>query len=443
MQGTSRQSEHDQAEDKMNVDSSLEPSSAAAARGVSSDAAPTHRCAADPLPAEPARRGPAGNDPADNDPADDVPAGSGPPGNGAGRGADAKACCSEETILAFVEGRLEKWEIDIVDAHMRRCPTCAALAIEALHVREGSYVPSHGAAARCRAFETGDRVAERYVVRDWLGQGGMGDVYEAYDLELDQRVAIKMARAATCDDPLVSRRLALEVKLARRVCHPSVCRVHDVGVHVDTRPRDARLSFISMELIEGESLAQRLARGERLPRQQVQAVGRELLLGISAIHGAGVIHRDIKSSNVMLRQGVDEGAVAIIDFGLAVDALPMLPKSAVHGSPTGLYVEGSPAYMAPEQFEAAISPASDIFAFGVVLFEALTGKLPFVSLGPGRKVGARRNPREAAIPAGTLIADVPARLEAFLARCLRLDPDARYSDALEALADLDSAMGDA
>lgn len=172
-------------------------------------------------------------------------------------GAIRDSCLSEDLVLGFVEGRLDKRQISRADRHLSACPSCASLVVEALTLCEIP-VPSAPSGMRCLAFEPGACVAQRYLIRRLLGNGGMGDVYEAHDLELEQSVALKTARASGCDRPDVSRRLAEEVKLARRVCHPNVCRVHDMGLHHDPRPHDAHLSFITMDLIEGESLAQRL-----------------------------------------------------------------------------------------------------------------------------------------------------------------------------------------
>jgi serine/threonine protein kinase len=347
-------------------------------------------------------------------------------------------CLTDEQILSFVSARLERQEIALVDEHLRQCPACEALAIEALlQCREGS-VSSTVSVAREAAFEPETLVAGRFAIRRFIGHGGMGDVYEAEDRELSQTVALKMARATLCDDPDSMARLALEVRLARSVSHPNVCRVHDVGVHCDTRPADARTSFISMEYIAGESVAERLSRGP-LAAETFDLLARELLVGVSAIHDAGVLHRDIKSHNEMLRDVPGQPMVAVIDFGLAVHARSSVPPAPLHGSER-IGVEGSPAYMAPEQFDSVISPASDLFACGVVLFEALTGSLPFRRLGPRRVAGARRDPREVPLRAASVAPHVSAALDQFLARCLALEPERRYLDAGHALSDLERAL---
>jgi serine/threonine protein kinase len=347
-------------------------------------------------------------------------------------------CLTEEQILDFVSARLDQREVALVDAHLRHCPACEALAIEALYVCRDRDVKSQCSNARCVAFEPDTCVGQRFVIRRFIGRGGMGDVYEAFDRQLEQTVALKMARATVCDDPESTARLNLEVKLARRVSHPNICRVYDVGMHHDARPHDARTGFVSMEYIEGESLAQRLELG-RLPLETFGHVAREMLIGVSAIHGAGLIHRDIKSHNIMLRKKHRPSSLAIIDFGLAVDIQQRMRQPSSSGDRV-VAVEGSPAYMAPEQFDSIISPGSDLFACGVVLFEALTGRLPFRDIGPERRQGARRDPREVPLRAATLATHVPDALDAVLAHCLALDPDQRYGDARQVLRDLEGAL---
>jgi len=351
----------------------------------------------------------------------------------------ATRCLTDEQILGFVGAGLERHEIALVDEHLRQCPACEALTIEALlQCREGSCSSTVSSARSVAAFEPETLVGGRFQIRRYIGHGGMGDVYEAKDRKLSQTVALKMARATVCDDPDSMARLALEVRLARSVSHPNVCRVHDVGVHRDTRPADARTGFISMEYIAGESVAQRLSRGPLAP-EAFDVLARELLLGLSAIHECGVLHRDIKSHNVMLRDTPGRPKVSIIDFGLAVRARHSAPP-APHSRARRRGLEGSPAYMAPEQFDSVISPASDLFAYGVVLFEALTGSLPFRQLGPERAADARRDPREVPLRARSLAPHISAALDEFLARCLELEPERRYLDVGHALSELEPAL---
>lgn len=194
-----------------------------------------------------------------------------------------------------------------------------------------------------------------------------------------------------------------------------------------------------MDLIRGESLARRLQSGP-MGLTQVSAIGRQILEGVSAIHSAGVIHRDIKSHNIMV--GEANGSVTIIDFGLAVDVAARSRVAASHGRRGSRLAEGSRAYMAPEQFSRnAPAPALDVFAVGVVLFQALTGTLPFATYRSPPEAGARRDPLEPTLRVRSVAPDVPASVDDFLARCLCLEPDQRYQSAGSALAALERALG--
>jgi eukaryotic-like serine/threonine-protein kinase len=340
----------------------------------------------------------------------------------------------EEQVLGFVEGRLSSRSIAEVDAHLNACASCGALVVEVLRMGTARRQPLLPMGERgCWTFEPGSCVAERYQVQRSLGRGGMGEVYEAIDLELQRTVALKTTRVAEGDQPEATERLSSEARLARRICPPNVCRVHEVGVHQDIRPYGAQLGFMSMEYIEGQSLAHHL-RQEAVAPRDILTVARQLFVGLSAIHAAGVIHRDIKSHNVMLRAQSDEPSLVIIDFGLAVDVTGKASDAPLPPGHSGSFsFEGSPAYMAPEQFRDVVStPATDVFACGVVLFESLTRMLPFRSLRPEKR-RTWRDPAEVPLRAATITPNVPPRLDAFIARCLELDPARRFMTAEQAL----------
>ncbi len=360
-------------------------------------------------------------------------AGGGP--GASGGSSRGQGCLTEEQTLAFIEGRLSRPRIARIDAHLCACVLCNAVVLEALHLCEAAPCASSSLARRSLAFEVGTKVAGRYLIRRSLGQGGMGDVYEAFDLDRHRTVALKTVKATACDNPEATRRLLSELALARRIRHPNVCRVDDVGVHEDVRPRGAQLSFITMELIPGESLAWRLRLGALAPAD-VQVLGRELLLGVAAIHRAGVIHRDLKSANVMLRDDPHQLRVAIIDFSLAVSIdhgqSPLTPAPSEH--PSSFSFEGSPRYMAPEQFRnVPVTPAADVFASGVVLFEALTGSLPFRSCRGNASDSVHRQPDEPPLRPSDVTSNVSASLDDFIARCLDPNPARRFPDAGAAL----------
>ncbi|HEX9105220.1 MAG TPA: serine/threonine-protein kinase, partial [Polyangia bacterium] len=221
------------------------------------------------------------------------------------------------------------------------------------------------------------RIAGRYRIVRFLARGGMGEVYEAEDLELGVRIALKTLRTlAGSDGSSESRaidRFKREVQLARKVTHANVCRIFDLGVDA---AGDARTVFLTMELVDGESLADRLERGRLAPAEALPLL-QQMADALAAAHAAGIIHRDFKSSNVMI---VDGGKRAVVtDFGLA---RPRERHDDGSLSQENALI-GSPKYMAPEQVEGlALTPAADIYALGVVAFEMATGRLPFVGETP-------------------------------------------------------------
>src|SRR5512136_276002 len=208
-------------------------------------------------------------------------------------------------------------------------------------------------------FTPGTVLADRYRVIGLLGRGGMGEVYRADDLKLGQAVALKFLPKALADDPVRRERFYAEVRIARQVSHPNICRVYDIG-ELDSR------HFLTMEYIDGEDLASLLKRIGRLPGDKAIDVARQLCAGLAAAHDKGVLHRDLKPANVMID---GRGRVRITDFGLAMAAGEDLAAGDV---------SGTPAYMAPEQFAGkGASVRSDIYALGLVLYELYTGKRAF------------------------------------------------------------------
>lgn len=271
----------------------------------------------------------------------------------------------------------------------------------------------------------GTVLAQRYVIRRLLGRGGMGQVYEAYDRVLSEPVALK---TTTNESRSGAARLLEELRMGRRVTHPNVCRLYDAGVHEEPRGGGRTTHFLSMEYLEGHTLRRRLRHGlPALP--QVFGIARQLLIGLDAMHSAGILHRDIKSENVMLRlPGNGTGQAVIMDFGLAQP----LTEAALLGRADGVGA-GSRGYMAPEQMRnLPLGPEADLFAFGVVMFEMLTGRLPF-DRGPA---SAALHPPEAssAPPSQLRPAGGPPELDAFVLACLEPQPNQRYRSARRALA---------
>jgi serine/threonine protein kinase len=199
-------------------------------------------------------------------------------------------------------------------------------------------------------------LSERYRIIGLVGRGGMGEVYRADDLKLGQPVALKFLPAKLASEPAWIERFYAEVRHARGVSHPNVCRVYDVG-EIEGR------HFLSMEYVDGEDLASLLRRIGRLPPDKAVEIARELCAGLAAAHDKGVLHRDLKPANVMID---GRGRAKITDFGLAV---------GVEGDERGAEVSGTPAYMAPEQLSGkGASVQSDVYALGLVLYEIFTGR---------------------------------------------------------------------
>jgi serine/threonine-protein kinase len=218
----------------------------------------------------------------------------------------------------------------------------------------------------------GTVLGERYRVVGLIGRGGMGEVYRADDLRVGQTVALKFLPEAMQTDPERLGRLYSEVRVARQVSHPAVCRVYDVG-EMEGQP------FLSMEYVDGEDLASLQRRIGRLPAEKALDVGRQVCAGLAAAHEKGVLHRDLKPENVMLD---GRGRVRITDFGLA----------GLAGGIAGDDVRsGTPAYMAPEQLSGReVTIRSDIYALGLVLYELFTGRKGFDGRTPSELERQRR-----------------------------------------------------
>ena len=284
-------------------------------------------------------------------------------------------------------------------------------------------------------FDPGTQLAQRYQVVRFLAQGGMGEVYEAQDLELRQRVALKTisphAHGSVGDAP--EERFKREIALARVVTHPNVCRIFDLGVHVDVQGQ--RTTFLTMELLEGETLSSLLRRKGRLGTREALPVVRQMAAALDAAHHAGIVHRDFKSENVFLVPSADGLRAVVTDFGVARgnEATDQFAAQV-----TGTAIVGTPAYMAPEQVEGgAITPAADVYALGIVIYEMVSGALPFQ--GPNPLSTAVKRLKEAPPPPTVHAPDVPVAWERVILRCLERLPARRYTSAGEVSEALDQA----
>jgi serine/threonine protein kinase/tetratricopeptide (TPR) repeat protein len=274
------------------------------------------------------------------------------------------------------------------------------------------------------ALAEGRLLAGRFRIVRFIARGGMGDVYEAEDLELRERVALKTLRTEIAGTVQAMERFRREIQLARKVTHPNVCRIYDL-FH-DTLGSEP-ITFLIMELLKGETLQQRLLRTGRMTEAEALPVIRQMAAGLAAAHKAGVIHRDFKSSNVILvTDDTDprEFRTVITDFGLARSALPQEATATLSNAGDVL---GTPAYMAPEQLEnGEITPAADIYAFGIVLYEMMTGTLPFPSESGFAWVLKRL--REPAPSPRTHVPELNAVWETTILRCLDRNAAARFGN---------------
>ena len=289
----------------------------------------------------------------------------------------------------------------------------------------------------------GELLAGRFEILSFLGEGSMGEVYAAIDRELDEEVAVKLLRPEIALDEEAVQRFKREAQLARRVTHPHVCRIFDLFMHTGSAPSvqgagpgqtgpspaSTSRSFVSMELLHGESLAQLLERVGRLSAAEALPIACQMAEALGAAHAARVVHRDLKTANVMLVPSLGPppaGPRAVItDFGLARH------RDVASATAAGTLI-GSPAYMAPEQVRGGeISPATDFYALGIVLFEMLTGRLPFeadTTIGLALKRLHEPPPRlRACLP------EIDERWEAVIDGCLELDPKDRFASPAQVL----------
>lgn len=273
-------------------------------------------------------------------------------------------------------------------------------------------------AAVPRAITPGSIVGKRFKIARFVGRGGMGDVYEAEDLELGGRVALKTVRPALLSEPQVLARFRRETQLARQVTHPNICRVFDVG-HDDLGGQ--KLTFLTMEFLDGDTLGRRISLNGKMREETAAELARQIAAGLDALHAAGIVHRDLKPGNIMLVSTTGASTRAVInDFGLARAFESEAPNEEMTQS--GMIL-GTPAYMAPEQLLGKpASKASDIYAFGLVLAEMVTGKRLFNAEGAIEHAMAR-----AQIP--VLPASLSVEWRDTLTACLARDPEERPASA--------------
>ncbi len=257
----------------------------------------------------------------------------------------------------------------------------------------------------------------RYEIRGLVGRGGMGNVYRAWDTVLEEDVALKMLHMERNASSVAQRRFRAEVKLARRVTHKNVARTYDIG-------RCGELLYLTMEYIDGATLSELRDQGDWTV-ERAAYVMLQVCRGLQAAHIAGVIHRDLKPANIMI---TEDERVVITDFGIAYAR-----DAGSEASATGL--TGTPAYMAPEQIGSGkVDGRADVYAMGVILLQLVTGRLPWDATSSVNMIVARLKDPMPDLTA--LASNAPSALQDVLAKCLQVNPSARYASVLDVAADL-------
>ena len=267
----------------------------------------------------------------------------------------------------------------------------------------------------------GSLLLDRFLIEEEIGHGGMGIVYVATDKELGERVALKVITRTMADDPQMAERFRREASAARKITHPNVIRIHDLGDHHG-------LLFLSMEFFSGRSLSDLLNRRQKLPLNETKGIISQVADALDAAHAAGVIHRDLKPQNILVSDARD---VRVIDFGLA--KATYLPGM----SATGL-IMGTPEYMSPEQVRGGtVDQRSDIYSLGAVVYQMLTGQPPFIAETP-IAVGflhCSETPRSLM----EISSGIPQTVEDVVLKALAKEPSQRFDRAADFKAALRNA----
>jgi serine/threonine-protein kinase len=300
------------------------------------------------------------------------------------------------------------------------CPSCRA-----------ENDPSTEACFTCgralAALTQGSIIAGRYEILSPLGRGGMGMVYKAHDRMLEETVAIKVLRSEFARTQEMAKRFRHEIKLARRVSHRNVCRIHENG-------EDGPLRYISMEYLQGNDLKQELREKGPPPAQEAFDVAIQVAEGLQAIHEVGIIHRDLKTPNLM-RDG--RGVVRLMDFGIAKEG----DDQGSGGLTSTGQVMGTPEYMSPEQCRGErIDARSDIYALGIVNYEIFTGQVPFHGETPVATIF--KHIQDPVPLSGAAAVRIPASAVPVLLKALAKDRNGRFESAAEMAAALRQARAD-
>src|SRR5437773_10534750 len=274
----------------------------------------------------------------------------------------------------------------------------------------------------------------RYEIRSKIGAGGMGEVYLAQDTKLDRKVAIKFLPESLLTDERASKRLVREAQAAAKLDHPNICAIHEVGEEDGRR-------FIAMQYIEGETLDARI-KSKPLELKESLSLAAQIADALSEAHSHGIIHRDIKPGNIMI---TSRGQAKVMDFGLAKliqssEAVQSEAETEALLSEPGAII-GTVPYMSPEQVRGdKIDARSDIFSFGVVLYEVFSGRQPFAS-GSATTTAAAILTHEPA-PLARYCADMPDELQRIARKCLEKDRERRYQTMRDLAIDVENVRHD-
>jgi len=307
------------------------------------------------------------------------------------------SCPDAQLLIAYAEGTVQTHTIQAIERHMADCLQCTEIRGRLLEFERAQNIRMLGG---------------RYSILKELGHGGMGTVYQVMDTQTQEIMALKLLRPELAYDGHSLKRFEKELRLARTITHPNVCRSHSFG----WTPESA---YITMEFIEGRTLRQRLRPGFALDVACGLEIARQICAGLFELHRHGIVHRDLKPENVIV---TDRGKVVLLDFGLArlVGTESTISAASV----------GTPAYMAPEQLEGKIvDHHADIYALGLGLYEMFTGTAPFV----GENAIALALKHVHAFPTlpRAVNPSIPELLERVILRCLQKNPADRFDSVAE------------